>query len=132
MAGAPRGPDAHSDGDVVLHALSDALLSAFGLGDIGDTFPPEDPRWRDLDSRHILAHVMAKVREHAHASELVNVAVVVVLDAPKLSAHRSAIRNSLADRLGLPGERVGLTFKTSEGLSPDHVQASVTLLVRTP
>ena len=127
---APRGADAHSDGDVLLHALADALLACFALGDIGDAFPPSDERWRDLDSRHILAHVLERLREHAPGFALRNVAAVVVLDAPKLGPVRAAIQAALAAQLGLPGERVGITFKTSEGLAPDHVQASVTVLVQ--
>ena len=130
VPGAPRGADAHSDGDVLLHALADALLASFALGDIGDAFPPSDERWRDLDSRRILAHVLARLRGQAPGFALVNVAAVVVLDAPKLAPSRAAIRDALAAQLGLPGERVGITFKTSEGLAPDHVQASVTVLVR--
>ena len=127
---APRGADAHSDGDVLLHALADALLACFALGDIGDAFPPSDERWRDLDSRHILAHVLERLREHAPGFALRNVAAVVVLDAPKLGPMRAAIQAALAEQLGLPGERVGITFKTSEGLAPDHVQASVTVLAQ--
>ena len=126
---APRGAEAHSDGDVLLHALSDALLSTLGLGDIGDAFPPSDPTWRDLDSRRILAHVRARIRERVPAARLVNMAAVVVLDAPKLGPQRAAIQAALAEQLDLPGERVGITFKTSEGLAPDHVQASVTVLL---
>jgi len=127
---APRGADAHSDGDVLLHALGDALLACLALGDIGDAFPPSDERWRDLDSRRILAHVLAQLDALAPGWSLVNVAAVVVLDAPKLGPLRAAIRAALAEQLGLSPERVGLTFKTSEGLAPDHVQASVTALVR--
>jgi 2-C-methyl-D-erythritol 2,4-cyclodiphosphate synthase len=129
VPGAARGAEAHSDGDVVLHALSDALLSTLGLGDIGDAFPPSDPTWRDLDSRRILAHALALLRQRVPAARLVNVAAVVVLDAPKLGPQRAAIQAALAEQLGLRGERVGITFKTSEGLAPDHVQASVTVLL---
>ena len=129
---APRGAEAHSDGDVLLHALADALLSCLALGDIGDAFPPSDARWRDLDSRRILAHVLVQLDALAPGWSLVNVAAVVVLDAPKLGPLRTAIRAALAEQLRLAPERVGLTFKTSEGLAPDHVQASVTALVRLP
>lgn len=129
---APRGAEAHSDGDALLHALADALLSCLALGDIGDAFPPSDERWRDLDSRRILAHVLAQLDALAPGWSLVNVTVVVVLDAPKLGPLRTAIRAALAEQLRLAPERVGLTFKTSEGLAPDHVQASVTALVRLP
>jgi len=132
VSAAERGAEAHSDGDVVLHALADALLASLALGDIGDIFPPSDARWRDLDSRRIVEHVLGQVEQAAPGARVVNVAAVVVLDAPKLGAHRGAIQASLATLLGLPLERVGLTFKTSEGLAPDHVQASVTLLLQVP
>ncbi|RDI95833.1 2-C-methyl-D-erythritol 2,4-cyclodiphosphate synthase [Meiothermus sp. QL-1] len=115
-----RGAVAHSDGDVLLHALSDALLSAFALGDIGSYFPDHDPRWRGLESRVILELVLKKVREKGYRPA--QVAAVVVLDRPRLGPHRAQIQQNLARLVGLPEERVGLTFKTSEGLAPEHVQ----------
>lgn len=124
-----RGAEAHSDGDVLLHALADALLSAFALGDIGKLFPPSDPAFEGLDSRRIVAAVLEKARQTADF-EIVNVAAVVTLDAPKLGARREAIAAVVADLLALPPQRVGVTFKTSEGLAPDHVQASVVVLLR--
>jgi 2-C-methyl-D-erythritol 2,4-cyclodiphosphate synthase len=126
---APRGADAHSDGDALLHAVADALLSSAGLGDIGDAFPPSDARWRDLDSRLIVEHALRLLGERLPGARVTNVAAAVVLDAPKLGPHRTAIQASLATLLSLPPERVGVTFKTSEGLAGDHVQASVVLLV---
>jgi 2-C-methyl-D-erythritol 2,4-cyclodiphosphate synthase len=127
---APRGADAHSDGDVVLHALSDAVLSAVGAGDIGDLFPPEDPVWQGLDSRRIL-EVALRTASNAGARP-VNVVVVVTIDAPpKLGPYRDAMRGSIAELLGVEHERVGVTFKTSEGLASDHVQASAVVLFDT-
>ena len=123
-----RGAQAHSDGDVLLHALADAVLSAFALGDIGKLYPPSDPAFEGLDSRRVVAAVLEKARQAA-AFEIVNVAAVVTLDAPKLGAQREAIAAAVADLLALPPQRVGLTFKTSEGLAPDHVQASVVVLI---
>jgi 2-C-methyl-D-erythritol 2,4-cyclodiphosphate synthase len=128
IAGAPRGALAHSDGDVLLHALADALLASLALGDIGDHFPPSDERWRDLDSRRIVEQVLGLCRSRDPGWSVVNVAAVVVLDAPRLGPLRARIASSVADTLGLPAERVGITFKTSEGLAPGHVQASVTIL----
>jgi 2-C-methyl-D-erythritol 2,4-cyclodiphosphate synthase len=125
---APRGAEAHSDGDVLLHALADALLATAALGDIGQHFPDTDGRWRGFDSTMMLARVRAMLRE-AGVATVVNVAGVVMLDAPKLAARRDAITRSVAALLDLPPTRVGITFKTSEGLAPDHVQASVTVLV---
>lgn len=128
---AERGADAHSDGDVVLHALADALLSSLALGDIGDHFPPSDPRFSGLDSAVILEHVLGLVRARAAGFTVVNAAVVVVLDAPKLGEQRAPVAANVARLLGVRPERVGITFKTSEGLAPDHVQASATVLVAT-
>jgi 2-C-methyl-D-erythritol 2,4-cyclodiphosphate synthase len=126
---APRGADAHSDGDVVLHALADALLSGLALGDIGDHFPPDDPRWRGLDSAAILGRALELLRAQAGDWKLVNAAVVVVLDAPKLGPVRSAVAANVARLLGVSADRVGLSFKTSEGFAPDFVQASATVLL---
>lgn len=127
--GSPRGSDAHSDGDALLHALADALLSTYALGDIGRLFPPSDPTFKDLDSRKILARVLDKLRLHAPGLRIHNVAAVVTLDAPKLGGLRDALAENVAHLLGIDPGAVGLTFKTSEGLAPDHVQASVSLLV---
>lgn len=118
-----RGAIAHSDGDVILHALSDALLSAFALGDIGSFFPDHDPKWKGLESRVILEVVLQKVRESGY--RLGQLVAVVVLDRPRLGPYRFAIQQNLALLTGLPESRVGLTFKTSEGLAPDHVQCRV-------
>lgn len=123
-----RGADAHSDGDALLHALSDALLASLALGDIGVYFPPSDPVYKDLDSREILSRCLQTLR--SHGADLVNVSLVVTLDAPKLGPYREEITGSLANLLRLPAERVGLGFKTSEGLAPSHVQVRATVLVR--
>lgn len=125
---APRGAVAHSDGDALLHALSDAVLSAFALGDIGVHFPPGEPETADMDSRLILRRCLELVAERHPGARVVNAAAVVTLDAPKLGPHRGAIVASCAEFLGLATERFGLTFKTSEGLAPDHVQARATVL----
>jgi|SRR5690606_28493252 len=129
VPGSPRGAEAHSDGDVLLHALADALLSTFALGDIGQWFPPGDRAHAGRDSREIVAAVLERLRAERPAAQVVNVAAVVILDAPKLGHLRATIAASMAELLGLPGTAVGITFKTSEGLAPDHVQASVTLLL---
>jgi len=118
-----RGAVAHSDGDVLLHALSDALLSAFGSGDIGTLFPDTDSKWKGLESRIILAAALELVSQRNH--RLGQISAVVTLDKPKLGPSRAAIQQNLAQLTGLPPDRVGLTFKTSEGLAPDHVQCRV-------
>ncbi len=125
----PRGAAAHSDGDVLLHALSDALLSTFALGDIGQYFPPSDPDFKDIESTKILARVLGLLREQVGDFQILNVAAVVTLDRPKLGPHRAAIAARVAELLELSKDRVGVGFKTSEGLAPAHVQARVTVLL---
>ena len=124
---AERGAVAHSDGDAVLHAVADALLSGLALGDIGQYFPDTDPQWAGLDSRDILRRVLDLIRERGY--EPVNVALVVTLDHPKLGPLRAEIARSVAALLTLPESEVGVSFKTSEGLAPDHVQVRVTALL---
>ncbi|SMB96068.1 2-C-methyl-D-erythritol 2,4-cyclodiphosphate synthase [Deinococcus hopiensis] len=124
---AERGAVAHSDGDAVLHAVADALLSGLALGDIGQYFPDTAAENAGLDSARILAHTLGLVREWQYAP--VNVALVVTLDRPKLGALRSDIARSLSALLNLPETEVGLSFKTSEGLAPDHVQVRATVLL---
>ena len=126
----PVGAVAHSDGDVLLHALADALLSSHALGDIGTYFPPSDPSFENMDSADIVKKVLALLAERAPTVQLVNVAAVVTLDRPKLGAYREAISRRVAALLELPETHVGLTFKTSEGLAPAHVQARVTVLLQ--
>lgn len=125
---APHGAIAHSDGDAVLHAVSDALLSSLALGDIGKLYPDTDPQWHGLDSGVILRDVLGRVT--AAGLALVNLAVVVTLDRPKLGPLRDEMATKLGELLGLEPSRVGLTFKTSEGLAPEHVQTRATVLLR--
>lgn len=124
---AALGTVAHSDGDAVLHAVADALLSGLALGDIGDYFPDTEPLWAGLDSRAIVGRVLELVREQGYAPS--NIAVVVTLDRPKLGPLRSQIASSVATLLGLPESEVGVSFKTSEGLAPAHVQTRATALL---
>jgi 2-C-methyl-D-erythritol 2,4-cyclodiphosphate synthase len=109
-----RGLQGHSDADVLAHAVIDALLGAAGLGDIGEHFPDTDERWRDADSMRLLAHVVAMVGEAGLA--IVNVDCTLVMEAPKLGAHRQAIRESLAVALGLDVGRVNVKASTGEGI----------------
>jgi 2-C-methyl-D-erythritol 2,4-cyclodiphosphate synthase len=109
-----RGPDGHSDGDVLAHAVIDALLGAAGLGDIGEHFPDTDERWRDADSIRLLENVVATVG--SANLEIVNVDCTVVLEQPKLGAHRAKIRARLADALGLAPERVNVKATSGEGI----------------
>jgi 2-C-methyl-D-erythritol 2,4-cyclodiphosphate synthase len=109
-----RGLDGHSDADVLAHAVTDALLGAAGLGDIGEHFPDTDERWRGADSVQLLASVVQSV--HAAGFELVNVDCTVVMEAPKLSPHRQAIRERLAQTLALELARVNVKASTGEGM----------------
>ncbi len=109
-----RGPDGHSDGDVLAHAVIDALLGSAGMGDIGEHFPDNDDRWRDADSIQLLESVVAIVG--SAGLEIVNVDCTVVLEQPKLGPHRAAIRTRLADALGLAPERVNVKASTGEGI----------------
>ncbi len=108
----PRGLAGHSDGDVVLHALTDALLGAAGLGDIGDAFPDTDPAWKGADSRLFLRDTLQRLNRAGWA--VVNVDVIVFAQEPKLGPLKNAIRRSLAELLGLPAEAVNVKAKTGE------------------
>jgi 2-C-methyl-D-erythritol 2,4-cyclodiphosphate synthase len=127
------GFEAHSDGDVLLHALTDALLGALALGDIGMHFPDTDPRWKDCDSLVFLRHAAALARERGY--RIGNVDATVILQRPKLKDWREAIRASVSAALELPPERVSIKFKTAERVGPvgegksGEAQAAV-LLVR--
>lgn len=105
---------AHSDGDVVLHAITDALLGAAGLPDIGERFPDTDPAYKGADSVKLLADVVADIRRRGWVP--VNLDVVVHAQRPKLSAHKEAVRTHIAHLLGLSTDRVAVKAKTGEGL----------------
>lgn len=108
------GPAGHSDGDVLAHAVIDALLGAAGLDDIGAHFPDTDERWRDADSIALLESVLALLRERGF--RLVNLDTTLVLERPKLAARRDEIRARLAAALGVEVERVNVKFSTGEGI----------------
>jgi len=109
-----RGLEGHSDADVLAHAITDALLGAAGLGDIGEHFPDTDERWRDADSIALLREVVALLG--ARGMRPLNVDCTVIMEAPKLAPHRTAIRECLAEALGLDGERVNVKASTGEGI----------------
>jgi 2-C-methyl-D-erythritol 2,4-cyclodiphosphate synthase len=110
----PRGPLGHSDADVLAHALSDAVLGACALGDLGRHFPDTDPRWKGADSMRLLAACVELAR--AAGYEPVNVDATVVLQEPKLAPHIAAMRERLAAVLGLGLDDVSVKAKTSEGM----------------
>jgi len=109
-----RGLDGHSDADVLAHAVIDALLGACGKDDIGERFPNTDERWRDADSMEMLASVVENVV--TEGLEIVNVDCTVVMEAPKLSPHRGAIKQKLAEVLEVEGTRVNVKASTGEGM----------------
>jgi 2-C-methyl-D-erythritol 2,4-cyclodiphosphate synthase len=110
----PRGLAGHSDGDVIAHALIDALLGAAGLGDIGSLFPSGDPRWEGADSLDLLRDAYAQVREAGFA--LVNADCVLVGEEPRIAAHREAMRRRLAQALGTELTRVNVRATTTDRL----------------
>ena len=110
------GLEGHSDADILSHAITVALLGAAGLGDIGMHFPDTDPRWKDGDSLMFLRHARDLVS--AQGYQIANVDSTVMLERPKLKDHRAAIREKLAETLGLAVDQVSVKFKTAEGLGP--------------
>ena len=105
---------AHSDGDVAIHALCDALLGAAGLGDIGRHFPDDDPRWADADSRELLRAVVDRVAELGLVPG--NADLTIVAQKPRIGPHREAMRRLLAEDLGVDADRVNVKATTTEGL----------------
>jgi len=110
------GLDGHSDADILLHAITDALLGSVALGDIGMHFPDTDPQWRGVASAQFVQHAKGLVEQRGYA--LVNVDCTVILERPKLKDYRSAIRENVARLLALPPEDVNVKFKTSERVGP--------------
>jgi 2-C-methyl-D-erythritol 2,4-cyclodiphosphate synthase len=109
-----HGVVAHSDGDVVLHALCDALLGAAGLGDIGHHFSDSDPKWKGADSARFVASVLALLR--ARRLAVANVDLTVLAQAPKVAPYREAMRRQIAQLLAVGMERVNIKATTTEGL----------------
>jgi 2-C-methyl-D-erythritol 2,4-cyclodiphosphate synthase len=109
-----RGLAGHSDADVLLHAVADALLGALALGDIGHVFPDTDPRWRGADSRDLLRQVMTRVASHGYA--IGNVDTTVIAEAPRLAPHVAAMRRNIADDLACDVGCVSVKAKTTERL----------------
>jgi len=111
---AEKGLDGHSDADAVAHAVTDALLGASGLGDIGRHFPPTDPEWKGADSLKLLARVVRLLE--GHNFQPVNVDVTVVAETPKIGPHADAMRVRLAAVLGISPDHVSVKGKSNEGM----------------
>ena len=110
------GLEGHSDADVLAHAITDAILGAAALGDIGMHFPDTDPRWKGCDSLVFLRHARDLAEEQGY--RIVNVDSTVILEKPKLKDYRMGIRERLAEALGLTVDRVSVKFKTAERVGP--------------
>lgn len=110
------GLEGHSDADVLAHAITDAILGAAALGDIGMHFPDSDPRWKGCDSLVFLKH--ARDLAESRGYRIVNVDSTVILERPKLKDYRQAIRERLAEALRLDTDRVSVKFKTAERVGP--------------
>src|ERR1700723_3406253 len=124
----PEGLAGHSDGDVLLHAITDALLGAVAAGDIGSFFPPGDPRWKDADSAIFLNLALEEVRTAGY--HIVNVDTTLVLAAPKIGPISGDMRQRVAELLEIQPNAVGIKAKTPEGLNLDHVaQAQAVVLL---
>ena len=111
-----RGCDAHSDGDVVFHAVTDAILGALGQEDIGQLFPNDDPRWKGEDSRVFVEEAVRRMTDAGYA--IGNMDITVILQTPRLSPHKAAIQTNLARLLGCELDQVNIKGKTHE-----HVDA---------
>ena len=124
----PEGLAGHSDGDVLLHAITDALLGALAVGDIGSFFPPGDPRWKDADSAIFLNLALEEIRTAGY--RIVNVDTTLVLAAPKIGPISGDMRQRVAELLDILPNSVGIKAKTPEGLNMDHVaQAHAVVLL---
>jgi 2-C-methyl-D-erythritol 2,4-cyclodiphosphate synthase len=113
-----KGLGGHSDGDVLLHAITDALLGAIAAPDIGALFPPSDPKWKGADSVIFLREALTRVKQAGYA--VANMDASLILAAPKIGPHASAIRTGVAELLGIPADCVGLKAKTPEGLNLEN------------
>ena len=129
-----QGVKAHSDGDVLLHALTDALLGAAGLGDIGQHFPDSDPQWRGAASTQFVQHALELLAQAGW--QVVNADLTLLAEAPRIAPHRNAICDSMAAMLGLPRDAVNLKATTTEKLGflgrAEGLAAQAVVLVTRP
>jgi len=114
----PRGLAGHSDGDVLLHAITDALLGSVAAGDIGSFFPPDDPRWKGADSAIFLSEAMQQVE--LAGFRVVNVDTTLILAEPKIGPHAAKLRARVAELLNIDRSRVGIKAKTPEGTGTEQ------------
>jgi 2-C-methyl-D-erythritol 2,4-cyclodiphosphate synthase len=123
-----KGLGGHSDGDVLLHAITDALLGAIAGPDIGSLFPPSDAQWKNADSALFLREALKRVKEAGY--EVVNLDSTLILSEPKIGPHAAAIRARVAELCGIPGDCVGIKAKTPEGIPTENAAiANVAVLL---
>ncbi len=127
-----KGLGGHSDGDVLLHAITDALLGAIAAPDIGTLFSPSDPKWKGADSAVFLAEALRRVSEAGY--RIVNVDSTLILAQPKIGPHADVIRQRVSELLDVPPDRIGIKAKTPEGMGTDNAAIAhvVVLLERAP
>jgi 2-C-methyl-D-erythritol 2,4-cyclodiphosphate synthase len=126
-----KGLAGHSDGDVLLHALTDALLGAVGAGDIGSYFPPSDPKWKGADSKIFLQHALKLIARAGY--KIANIDSTLILAEPKIGPHARAMQANVAGLLRVAPSAVGIKAKTPEGMGTDNAAIAhvVALLVPT-
>jgi 2-C-methyl-D-erythritol 2,4-cyclodiphosphate synthase len=113
-----KGLGGHSDGDVLLHAITDALLGAIAGPDIGSLFPPSDPQWKNADSAVFLREALQRVETAGY--ELANLDSTLILSTPKIGPHADGIRKHVSELCGIPADCVGIKAKTPEGMGTDN------------
>lgn len=127
-----KGLGGHSDGDVLLHAITDALLGAIAAPDIGTLFSPSDRRWKGADSKVFLSEALSRVK--AAGYKIVNVDSTLILAAPKIGPHATAIRERISQLTAVPADCIGIKAKTPEGMGTENaaIAHAVVLLERAP
>ncbi len=125
----PKGLSGHSDGDVLLHALTDALLGAIAAGDIGTYFPPSDKRWKGADSSVFLTTALEHVKRAGYT--VANVDSTLILQEPKIGPHAAMIQRRVAELLGIDSGSVGVKAKTPEGMGTDNAAIAHVIVLLT-
>jgi 2-C-methyl-D-erythritol 2,4-cyclodiphosphate synthase len=127
-----KGLGGHSDGDVLLHAITDALLGAVAAPDIGTLFSPSDARWKGADSAVFLAEALRRVRDAGY--KIVNLDSTLILSAPKIGPHTKTIRERVFELTGIPPDCIGIKAKTPEGMGTENaaIAHAIVLLERSP
>lgn len=127
-----KGCLAHSDGDVLIHAIVDALIGALGLGDIGEHFSDKDPKYQNIDSTYFLKEIKTMLEKEEY--EIVNIDSLVILEQPKLKDYKQKMKENIALHLGIDSSKVNVKAGTNEGMGPvgrnEAIEAHATVLIR--